>query len=98
MIKGVPKIKTPEDRRLVLVIVTDGSTGHRAEKGYTVDQAIGICRRVGAQVNVIGESSMSIRSYKGRFGGRAMSPSVDFQKRVAEITNGVHYVMPEASD
>ena len=98
VIKGVPKIKTPADRRLVLVIVTDGSTGHRAEKGYSVNQAIGICRRVGAQVNVIGESSMSIRSYKGRFGGRAMSSSVDFQKRVAEITNGVHYVMPEASD
>ena len=98
VIKGVPKIKTPTDRQLVLVIVTDGSTRHRAEKGYTVNQAIGICRRAGAQVNVIGESSMNIYSYKGRFGGRAMSSSVVFQKRVAEITNGVHYVMPGASD
>ena len=98
VIKGVPKIKTPTDRQLVLVIVTDGSTGHRAEKGYTVNQAIGVCRRAGAQVNVIGESSMSIHSYKGRFGGRATSPSVVFQKRVAEITNGVHYVMPGASN
>lgn len=98
VIKGVPKIKTPKDRQLVLVIVTDGSTGYRAEKGYTVDQAIGVCRKAGAQVNVIGESSMNIHSYKGRFGGRAMSPSVDFQKRVAEITNGVHYVMPGLSD
>lgn len=98
VIKGIPKIKTPTDRRLVLVIVTDGSTGHRAEKGHTVNQAIGVCRRAGAQVNVIGESSMSIHSYKGRFGGRATSPSVVFQKRVAEITNGVHYIMPEAFD
>ena len=98
VMKGVPKIKTPTDRKLVLVIVTDGSTGHQAEKGHTVNQAIGVCRKAGAQVNVIGESSMSIRSYKGRFGGRAMSPSVAFQKRVAEITNGVHYVMPESSD
>ena len=65
VIKGVPKIKTPTDRQLVLVIVTDGSTRHRAEKGYTVNQAIGICRRAGAQVNVIGESSMNIYSYKG---------------------------------
>ena len=98
VIKGVPKIKTPADRQLVLVIVTDGSAGHRAAKGYTVNQAIGVCRKAGAQVNVIGESSMSIHSYKGRFGGRAVSPSVEFQKRVAETTNGVHYVMPETSN
>lgn len=98
VIKGVPKIKTPMDRQLVLVIVTDGSTGHQAEKGYTVNQAIGVCRRAGAQVNVIGESSMSIHTYKGRFGGRATSSSVVFQKRIAEVTNGVHYVMPGASN
>lgn len=98
VIKGVPKIKTPADRQLVLVIVTDGSAGHRAAKGYTVNQAIGVCRKAGAQVNVIGESSMSIHSYKGRFGGRAVSPTVEFQKRVAETTNGVHYVMPETSN
>ena len=98
VIKGVPKIKTPVDRQLVLVIVTDGSAGHRAAKGYTINQAIGVCRKAGAQVNVIGESSMNIHSYKGRFGSRAGSPSVEFQKRVAKTTNGVHYVMPETSD
>lgn len=98
VIKGVPKIKTPTDRQLVLVIVTDGSAGHQAEKGHTVNQAIGVCRKAGAQVNVIGESSMGIYTYKGRFGGRAASPSVAFQKRIAEITNGVYFVMPEASD
>lgn len=98
VIKGVPKIKTPVDRQLVLVIVTDGSAGHRAAKGYTINQAIGVCRKAGAQVNVIGESSMNIHSYKGRFGGRAMSSSVDFQKRVTEITNGVRYVMPGVSN
>lgn len=98
VVKGVPKIKTPVDRQLVLVIVTDGSEGHRAAKGYTVNQAIGVCRKAAAQVNVIGGSSMNIQSYKGRFGGRAVSPSVEFQKRVAETTNGVHYVMPETTD
>ncbi len=94
VVKGVPKIKTPADRKLVLVIVTDGSTTHRAEKGYTVNQAIGVCRKADAQVNVIGESSMGVHSYKGRFGGRATVPSIDFQKRVAATTNGVFYVMP----
>ena len=98
IVKGVPKIKTPVDRQLVLVVVTDGSEGHRAAKEYTVNQAIGVCRKAGAQVNVIGGSSMSIHSYKGRFGGRAASPSVEFQKRVAQSTNGVHFVMPETSD
>ena len=98
MVKGVPKLNTPRDRQLVLVIVTDGSPARRGQQEYTVNQAIGVCRRAGAQVNVIGESSMNVHSYKGRFGGRAVSPSVEFQKRVAETTNGVHYVMPETSD
>ena len=58
VIEGVPKLETPTNRKLVLVIVTDEPTSHRAEKGYTVDQAIGVRRMVEAQVNVIGASSM----------------------------------------
>ena len=45
--------------QLVLVIVTDGSPELRVEKN-TVDQAIGVCRRAGTQVNVIGQSSMGL--------------------------------------
>ena len=94
VVKGVPKLNTPKHRQLVLVIVTDGSPARRAEQEYTVDQAIGVCRKAGAQVNVIGQSLMGIHSYSGRFGGRANLPSIDFQKRVAGITNGVYFVMP----
>ena len=94
VVKGVPKLNTPAHRQLVLVIVTDGSPARRVDKEYTVYQAIGVCRRAGAQVNVIGQSSMGIHSYSGRFGGRANLPSIDFQKRVAGITNGVYFVMP----
>ena len=94
VVKGVPNLNTPKHRQLVLVIVTDGSPARRAEQEYTVDQAIGVCRKAGAQVNVIGQSSMGIHSYSGRFGGRVNLPSIDFQKRVAGITNGVYFVMP----
>ena len=94
VVKGVPKLNTPMHRQLVLVIVTDGSPEVRVEEKYTVSQAIGVCRRVGAQVNVIGQSSMGARSYSGRFGGRANLSSVEFQKRAPAITNGVFFVMP----
>lgn len=94
VVKGVPKLNTPMHRQLVLVIVTDGSPEVRVEEKYTVSQAIGVCRRVGAQVNVIGQSSMGARSYSGRFGGRANLSSVEFQKRAPRITNGVFFVMP----
>lgn len=94
VVKGVSRLNTPLHRQLVLVIVTDGSPGLRVDDKYTVDQAIGVCRRAGAQVNVIGQSSMGAGSYSGRFGGRASLPSLEFQKRVAGITNGVFFVMP----
>lgn len=88
VIEGVPKLKTPTDRQLVLVIITDEPTSHRTEKGYSVEKAIGVCRKAGAQVNVIGGSSMG----SDRF--RSSSASAAFQKRVAEVTNGAHYIMP----
>lgn len=94
VVKGVPKLNTPTHRQLVLVIVTDGSPELRLKEKYSVDQAIGVCRRAGAQVNVIGQSSMGARSYSGRFGARASLPSVEFQKRAPGITNGVFFVMP----
>lgn len=94
VVKSVPKLNTPNNRQLVLVIVTDRSTEHREEKGYTVDQAIGVCLTAGAQVNVIGESLMHICSYKGRLSVSTKPLSIVFQTRVTEITNGVHHVMP----
>lgn len=92
VIEGVPKLKTPTNRKLVLVIITDEPTSHRAEKGYTVDQAIGVCRKAEAQVNVIGASSM--RSSKTRHDKVYTDPSTDFPERVSKATNGVYYVMP----
>lgn len=92
VIEGVPKLKTPTDRKLILVIITDEPTSHRADKGYSVDQAIGVCRQVDAQVNVIGASSM--RSSKARHDKVHVDPSTDFPERVSKATNGVYYVIP----
>jgi len=84
VIESVPKLKTPEDRQLVLVIVTDESTSNRREKGYTSARAIAICREARAQVHVIGGvTSMSVGSL-----------SDAFQRQVAQITKGTHYIMP----
>jgi len=88
VIVGVPKLQTPVDRELVLIIVTDEPTSHRTEQGYTVEKAIGVCRKAGAQVNVIGGSSMGSNRFSSN------SASANFQKRVTEVTNGAYYIMP----
>ncbi len=84
IMEGVPKLKTPDERQLVLVLVTDESTSRRREKGYTAEGAIAVCRGARAQVNVIGGVT-PMRS--GLFFDT-------FQQRVAEVTNGEHFIMP----
>ena len=87
VIEGVPKLQTKQDRNLVLIIVTDESTSRRTEKGYTAGKAISVCRGAGAKVYVIGGVT-SMRS--GSFGD-------SFQRQVAQLTKGEHYIMPGAS-
>ena len=84
IIEGVPKLRTEPERKLVLVIVTDESTSKRREKGYTAGEAIAICRGALAQVYVIG----------GVTSMRSSSISDNFQRQVAELTKGEHYIMP----
>ena len=83
IMEGVPKLKTPENRQLVLIIVTDESTSRRREKGYAPASAIGVCRQAGAIVYVM-----------GGFRHLRNSERDAFQLRVAEVTKGEHYVMP----
>ena len=85
IMEGVPKLKSSENRQLVLIIVTDESTSRRREKGYTSGGAIGVCRQAGAIVYVIG-------------GVTPMNSETDvFQRRVAEVTKGEHFIMPGAT-
>ncbi len=86
VIEGVPKLRTAPDRNLVLIIVTDEATSKRTEKGYTAGKAISVCRGARAKVYVIGGvTSMQT----GSFGD-------NFQRQVAQLTKGEHYVMPGA--
>jgi len=87
VIEGVPKLQTEQERDLVLIIVTDEATSKRAEKGYTAGKAVSACRGARARVYVIG----GITSMKtGSIGD-------DFQRQVAQLTKGEHYIMPGAS-
>ena len=82
IVEGIPKLETPENHQLVLIIVTDEATSRRREKGYTPGRAIAVCRQVNAMVYVIG-------------GVTSMNSETDFfQRRVAEATQGEHYIMP----
>ena len=87
VMEGVPKLQTPEDRKLVLFVVTDESSSSGPGKEYTAAKAIAVCRQTGAQVNVIG--GIVPVGHGGGF--------VDeFQRGVTEITNGQCYIMPGA--
>ncbi len=87
VIEGVPKLQTAPDRGLVLIIVTDEATSKRTEKGYTAGKAVSVCRGARARVYVIG----GVTSMKtGSIGD-------DFQRQVAQLTKGEHYIMPGAS-
>ena len=86
VIEGVPKLRTEEGRDLVLIIVTDEPTSKRAEKGYTAGKAISVCRGAFARVYVIG----------GVTSMRSNSIGDNFQRQVAQVTKGEHYIMPGA--
>ncbi len=87
IVEGVPRLQTPDDRQLVLFIVTDESTSRRKEKGYTSENAIAACRQPRAQVYVIGGlKPMPSGSFSDKF-----------QQRVTEVTRGHHYIMPGAT-
>ncbi len=85
IIEGVPKLQTPADRQLVLMIVTDEPTSRRRERGYTPDMAISVCRQSGAIVYVIGGYEHPRHSERDVF-----------QRRAPEVTKGEHYALPNA--
>ncbi len=86
IMEGVPKLRTEEGRNLVLIIVTDEPTSKRSEKGYTAGKAISVCRGAFARVYVIG----------GVTSMRSNSIGDNFQRQVAQVTKGEHYIMPGA--
>ncbi len=87
IMEGVPKLRTDPARELVLIIVTDESTSKRTEKGYTAGKAIAVCRGARARVYVIG----------GVTSMRSSSITDNFQRQVAQLTKGEHYIMPAST-
>ncbi len=92
IMEGVPKLQTPDDRKLVLFVVTDEPSSSGPKTTYTSARAVEACRHAGAQVNVIGGIA--------RTGGHSLSPASgrevreEFQRRAPAATNGAHYIMP----
>ena len=82
IMEGVPQLQTPDDRKLVLVVVTDEPSTSSPGTEYTYTGAVQLCLDAGAQVNIIG-SLVAV----GKFVD-------DFQKNLTDDTNGIHYIMP----
>ena len=91
IMEGVPKLRTPADRKLVLFIVTDEPSTRGPKTTYTSARAVQVCRDADAQVNAIGGVSPmgSVRS-----AADAQVVSEEFQRRAPAATNGTHYIMP----
>ena len=92
IMEGVPKLQTPDNRKLVLFIITDEPSSSGPRTGYTYAKAVEVCRHANAQVNAIGGIAP--------MGGPVFSPvsghgvSEEFQRRAPASTNGKHYIMP----
>ena len=92
IMEGVPKLRTPDNRKLVLFVVTDEPSTSGPDTGYTFTKAIEVCHQAGAQVNVVGGLT--------RVGGHSLSVdsgygvTKEFQRRAPEATKGQHYIMP----
>ena len=88
IMRSVPKLETPNNRKLVLIIVTDEPASSGRGTGYTYTGAVEVCRHAGAQVNIIG----GVRPLASRSG---MFVDADkFQRVIIEATNGTGYIMP----
>ena len=91
IMEGVPKLRTPDDRELVLFILTDESSTSAPGKKYTSAKAVEICRAAAAQVNAIGGVG---RMTSANPAAGTQTTSADFQRRAPAATNGQHYIMP----
>ena len=91
IMEGVPKLETPDNRQLVLFIVTDEPSTSGPGTEYTYVKAVEVCRHADAQVYAIGGVGLlgSVRHSTS-----VHSVSEEFQRGAPAVTNGQHYVMP----
>ncbi len=87
----VPKLRTPDNRKLVLFIVTDEPSSSGPGTEHTSARAVEVCRQADAQVYAIGGVG-KLGSVNPSTSGNSVSE--EFQRRAPAATNGKHYIMP----
>ena len=90
IMEGLPKLQTPDDRKLVLFVITDELASSGPGTRYTYTETIEVCYHAGAQVNIIGAVT-PLGAKAGRF-----IDAEKFQQGLVDITNGKFYIMPGA--
>ena len=87
----VPKLRTPDNRKLVLFIVTDEPSSSGPGTEHTSARAVEVCRQADAQVYAIGGVG-KLGSVNPSTSGSSVSE--EFQRRAPAATNGKYYIMP----
>ena len=88
---AVPKLRTPDNRKLVLFIVTDEPSSSGPGTEHTSARAVEVCRQADAQVYAVGGVG-KLSSVNPSNSGNSVSE--EFQRRAPAATNGKHYIMP----
>lgn len=87
----VPRLRTPDNRKLVLFIVTDEPSSSGPGTEHTSARAVEVCRQADAQVYAVGGVG-KLGSVNPSNSGNSVSE--EFQRRAPAATNGKHYIMP----
>ena len=97
IVKGVPQLQTPNNRQLILLVLTDEPSTSGPGTGYTYRTAIGVCDNANAQVNVIGGVVSIKKMGQDAFvEGHRRAFTEEFQWNITEHTDGLRYIMPGA--
>ena len=99
IMEGVPQLQTPDNRRLILLVLTDEPSTSGPGTGYTYRTAIEICDNANAQVNVIGGVVSVKKMGQDAFvEGHRRAFTEEFQWNITEHTDGLRYIMPGAAE
>ena len=97
IVEGVPRLQTPDNRQLILLVLTDEPSTSGPGTGYTYRTAIGVCDNANAQVNVIGGVVSIKKMGQDAFvEGHRRAFTEEFQWNITEHTDGLRYIMPGA--
>ena len=97
IVEGVPRLQTPDNRQLILLVLTDEPSTSGPGTGYTYRTAIGVCDNANAQVNVIGGVVSIKKMGQDAFAeGHRRAFTKEIQWNITEHTDGLRYIMPGA--